>query len=476
MPWIEQRHRKHIPYTRLEGRKVAGPRFGSREEAEMFLRLAELAGWEGACAYVAPPPLQETEPAALSVRERAIAAGAIDDPVALAITDPALPAPEGMRPAGVSVGELVRLHLSTLSVRDKTLHQYQAYVRDHIDPYFGDLDAGYVIRYAHPLAEGTCAKDVAAWRSWLLAKPVRSRRGRATGRTLKAKTVKHIMSLVSTAYTQARAADFAPLVDRNPFANMSPSQTHPDDVERIFLTPEQFQVVLERVVEHYQPFLLFLVLTGLRWGEGAGLRVCDVNLHPAQGRPYLEVRTALSRPAGGGFVFGWLKSRAARRRLTIPDVLIPVLQQAMEGKDPEQPVFTAPQGGAMFHNNVDRNLKKAIERAQFVDPSVPDFTLHALRHTCAAWLLSAGRTPYQVSRQLGHETEATTMKHYGHLVRTEYDANADTLEQVLTDAGWSLGEAVAVDVQPTERDLRLVVSLDTHEIAGDESSGETEAA
>ena len=44
MPWIEQRHRKHIPYTRLEGRKVAGPRFGSREEAEMFLRLAELAG------------------------------------------------------------------------------------------------------------------------------------------------------------------------------------------------------------------------------------------------------------------------------------------------------------------------------------------------------------------------------------------------------------------------------------------------
>jgi integrase len=442
----------------------------------MFLRLAELAGWEGACAYVDLDPVEDSAPAALTLRERSIAAGAIDDPLALPVTDPALPAPEGMRAAGVSVGELVRLHLSGLTVRPKTLRQYRAYVRDHVDPYFGDLDAGYVIRLAHPLAEGTCAKNVAGWREWLRTKPVLTRKGKPTGRTLKDKTVKHIISLAATAYSQALAADFAPLVDRNPFKHMSPSQTHEDDVERIFLTPEQFQVVLERVVKHYQPFVLFLALTGLRWGEGAGLRVCDVNLNPAQGRPYLEVRTALSRPAGGGFVFGWLKSRAARRRLTIPDVLIPVIKEAMAGKDPERPVFTAPQGGALFHNNVDRNLKNAIERAQWIDPALPYFTLHALRHTCAAWLLSAGRTPYQVSRQLGHETEATTMKHYGHLVRTEYDANADTLQQVLTEAGWSLGEVVAVAVEPTERDLRLVVSLDTHQIAGDESSSESGAA
>lgn len=476
MAWIEQRHRKYVPYARIEGRKVPGPRFGTREEAEMFLRLAELAGWEGACAYVDLDPVQESEPAALTLRERAIAAGATDDPVALPVTDPALPAPEGMRPAGVSVGELVRLHISALSVRPKTLRQYRAYVRDHIDPYFGDLDAGYVIKLAHPLAEGTCAMNVAAWREWLLTKPVLSRQGKPTGRTLKNTTVKHIISLAATAYSEAMAADFAPLVDRNPFQHMSPSQTHPDQVERIFLTPEQFQLVLERVVEHYQPFLLFLVLTGLRWGEAAGLRICDVNLHPDKGRPYLEVRTALSRPAGGGLVFGWLKSRAARRRLTIPDVLIPVLHVAMEGKAPEQPVFTAPKGGALFHNNVDRNLKKAIKRAQWVEQTLPYFTLHALRHTCAAWLLSAGRTPYQVSRQLGHETEATTMKHYGHLVRTEYDANADTLQQVLTDAGWSLGEAVAVAVEPTERDLRLVVGLDTREIDGDDSPDDVEAA
>lgn len=478
MPWIEQRHRKHIPYTRLEGRKVAGPRFGSREEAEMFLRLTELAGWEGACAYVAQAPVEEaeSEERTLTRRERAIAAGAIDDPVALPVTDPLLPPPPQKRESGVSVGELVRRHVRARSVREGTGKQYLAYVRDHVDPFFGDLDAGYVLVQDHPIAEGSCAKTVIDWRDWLEAKETKTRKGRSTGRRLSPKTVKNIMSLVSTAYEKAMKADYEPLVDSNPFYGHAPSQTHPDDIERIYLAPEQFKMVLERVVTHYQHFMLFLVLTGLRWGEAAGLRVCDVNLNPAQGRPYLEVRTALKRPSGGGVVFGWLKSKAARRRLTIPGALIPLLKEAMVGKGADDPVFTAQRGGALWHSNVDRNLKKAIERAQWVDPYLPDFTLHALRHTCAAWLLSAGRTPYQVSRQLGHETEATTMKYYGHLVRTEYDANADTLQQVLTDAGWSLGEAVAVAVEPTERDLRLVVSLDTDEIAGDESSGETHAA
>lgn len=44
MAWIEQRHRTYVPYRRLEGRKVTGPRFTTREKAEMFLRLVELTG------------------------------------------------------------------------------------------------------------------------------------------------------------------------------------------------------------------------------------------------------------------------------------------------------------------------------------------------------------------------------------------------------------------------------------------------
>ena len=475
MPWIEQRHRKHIPYARIQGRKVAGPRFDDRDSADMFVRLVDLIGWADACDYVAQAPAEDTEPAPASLRDRAIAAGAIDDPVALAVTDPGRPAPGELRPAGVSVGELVRLHIGGLDVRERTREQYLSSVRDHVDPFFGDLDAGFVVRVDHPAIAGTTAKTVADWRARLRATPVRSRRGRPTGRTLSDKTVKNVMALVATAYAEAMLADFAPLVDRNPFTKMSPSQSHPDDVERTHLSPRQFRQVLQATIEHYRSFFLFLVLTGLRWGEGAGLRVRDVNLCPTDGRAYLEVRTALRRPRGGGVTFGWLKSKAARRRLTIPDALVPLLAEAIQSKDPDDPVFSAPEGGPLHHGNVSRNLAKAITRAQEAGSDVPSFSLHVLRHTCAAWLLSAGRTPYQVSRQLGHETEATTMKYYGHLVRTEYDTNADTLQDVLTDAGWSLGEAVAVAVEPSATDLRLV-ALDTREIDGDDSLTETEAA
>lgn len=408
------------------------------------------------------------------MRARAVAAGAIDNPAALPATDPSLPAPPGREPSAVSVGELVRRHIDAGTARAKTLGQYRSNVRDHVDPFFGDLDAAYVIRQSHPLAEGTSALDVVSWRAWLAAQPVLTRHGRPTGRTLAAKTIKNVMSLVATAYDTAMHDEFCPLVGFNPVTGMAPTQTAADEIERVFLSPRQFGDLYRHTIDHYRHLLLFLVLTGLRWGEAAGLRVRDVNLTPESGRPYLEVRTALKR-VKGGTLLGLLKSRAARRRLTIPTVLIPMIEAAIAGKDLDDTVFTSPKGRRLHHGNVARNLQKAIARAQTTGCDLPDFTLHALRHSAAAWLLSAGRTPYQVSRQLGHETEATTQKYYGHLVRNEYDANADTLQEALDLAGWDLPSHVAVEVAPTIADAGLI-KLATVEVMGDEQEVLDQAA
>jgi len=473
MAWIEQRRRRHYVIARVDGVKCLGPSYAERADAELFVRLVDLVGWDAAQDFVE----QEQPPstgAQRSLRERAVAAGAIDDPMALPITDPVLPAPPGREPSGVSVGELVRRHIEARPARAGTLRQYRSNVRDHVDPYFGDLDAAYVIRQGHPLAEGTSAKDVVSWRAWLSQQPVLTAAGRPTGRTLSDKTIKNVMSLVASAYETARADDFCPLVSVNPVTGMAPTRTAPDEVEREFLSPRQFRDLYSHAVQHYQAFLLFLALTGLRWGEAAGLRVRDVTLSPEEGRPYLEVRTALKR-VKGGTVLGLLKSRAARRRLTIPYALVPVIEQAIEGKDLDKQVFTSPQGRRLHHGNVTRNLTRAISRARAAGSDLPDFTLHGLRHSCAAWLLSAGRTPYQVSRQLGHETEATTQKYYGHLVRSEFDANADALQESLQQAGWDLSTHVPVDVEATPADADLA-ELDLREIIGDEEEGLADAA
>ena len=476
MAWIEQRRRRFVVHTRIDGAKVKGPSFPDRADAELFCRLTDLVGWQQAVAYVdqSGTDAEPEHAEGASVRQRAVAAGAVDTLQGLPMTDPGLPAPPGREPSGVSVGELVRRHIDTLTARAGTTGQYRSYVRDHVDTYFGDLDAAFVIRQSHPMAEGTCAKNVVAWRTWLTEKPVLTRAGKPTGRTLSAKTVKNIMCLVSTAFEAAMTDDFAPLVSANPFAGMAPTSTAPDEVERPFLSPMQFQDLYRHTIEHYRDLLLFLVLTGLRWGEAAGMRVRDVCLSPETGRSYIEVRTALKR-VKGGTVLGLLKSKAARRRLTLPTVLVPVVAARMRGKGPDDLVFTAPQGGRLHHGNVTRNLDKAVARTRAAGVTMPEISLHTCRHSCAAWLLSAGRTPYQASRQLGHETEATTMKYYGHLVRAEYDANADSLEATLAAHGWDLPSRVDVEVQPTAADADLVV-LDLAEVIGDEAEAAAVAA
>lgn len=469
MAWIEKRRRRYCVITRVGQGRVKGPTYADRADAELFVRLANEYGWQEAIAYVTTVEHEPQTPARpASIRERAVAAGASDDPQALPFTDPLLPAPPGREPSGVSVGELVRRHIATVSARPKTIDQYHSYVRDHVDPFFGDLDAAFVIRRPHPKAEGTNAQTVTDWRAWLLAQPVKHASGRPTGRTLQPKTVKNVMSLVATAFDDAMNDDFSPLVAFNPVTGMAPTNTAPDEVERPFLSPRQFLTLHEITISHYQDLLLFMVLTGLRWGETAGLRVRDVTLHAESGRSHIDIRVALKR-VKGGTVLGLLKSRSARRRLTIPDALVPIIAGAIAGKGPDDTVFTSPRGKRLHHGNVTRNLKTAIERAQAAGSDIPDFTLHALRHTAAAWLLSSGRTPYQVSRQLGHETEATTQKYYGHLVRGEYDANADALQDVLVQAGWELTTHSDVTVQISKCDM-LLEEIETSEILGDEEA------
>ena len=153
--------------------------------------------------------------------------------------------------------------------------------------------------------------------------------------------MKNVMALVSSSFDVAMNDDIDRLVAYNPVTGMAPRSTAADDIERVFLSPRQFQDLREHTIDHYLNLLLFMVLTGLRWGEAGGLRVRDMSLAPESGRPYLEVRVALKR-IKGGTVLGLLKSKAARRRLTIPEVLVPVITTAIAGKDLDACVFTSP--------------------------------------------------------------------------------------------------------------------------------------
>jgi integrase len=462
MAWIEERGGQHRVYTRAnDGKKIYEP-FACSQDAELFIAFITAHGWDTALAAVRRAP--ETPPAPLPARAHLLTSSRGEThaskptPVVPHKVFPSrmdAPAPIELRPAGLTVGELVRWHIAALTdVEPATITQYEGYVRDYVDPFFGDLDAGYVIGQPNPYAQGTCAMAATQWRTWLAEQQVITPTGRPTGRTLSKKSIKNIMNSVSATYKVAMADDFHRLVDRNPFQGRANKVKGQDTTERTFLTPEHVRVMYEALLPAYRLMFMFLVLTGLRWSEFAGLRVRDVCLDPHDGRAYLEVKVGVQKIQDGVVTLGRLKSQAARRRLTLPVSLVEPLRALMADKKADDPVFTSAQGKPLHHSNVSREFDRAIKRARDAGHEAPYFRPHSLRHTCAAWLLSAGRTLYQVSKQLGHETEATTGRYYGHLLSQNRDENADTLDAMIGKE-WSMAEHCATDVMVTGADLEL---------------------
>jgi len=72
--------------------------------------------------------------------------------------------------------------------------------------------------------------------------------------------------------------------------------------------------------------------------------------------------------------------------------------------------------------DVKRSFAKACERA-----GIHDFRVHDLRHTCAAWLVSAGADLCEVRDLLGHTTVKMTERH-AHLAPDNVRAAVALLE------------------------------------------------
>lgn len=439
MAYIDSRRPCRV-YHRLPDGTRPHRTFASRGDAADFVELVGLVGWDAAAAHVdRPDDAAGADPGVAPggpLWQSAVAAGA--DPGTLRRIDATLPAPPARRAAGVSLTELCLRHIDGLAgCTEKTRADYRGYVINHIAVFFGDLDAGFVLRRPHPAAAGTSALTVADFRTFLTGRAVTAGAHRsASARTLSAKKIKEILSFISTVYRDALEEDYCRLVDDNPARGAARGlSVRSADVERVFLTPAQFTAFLPHMPAHYRDHVEVLGHTGLRWAELGGLRARDVVLDPPTGRAYLQVVAALKRPHGGGWMLGRLKTPNPLRTLTLTRRLREILRGRLVGKSGDDLVFTSRTGAPLHHANFCRDLDRGLAAAHAAGVDVPVFRPHALRHSHAAWLLSAGRSAAQVAFQLGHASEKITMAYYGHLVREGYDANADAVQQVIDGAG-----------------------------------------
>lgn len=313
-------------------------------------------------------------------------------------------------------------------------------------PMLGDLPVDAITR-------DTVVKWVTAQRQQETAKSARLRaRAIAAQRTdptvvvpepetYSPKSIRNAHSLLSQTLAAAQTRGY---VHQNVAYRVPLPSDHEHD-EMVFLSEDEFALLLDEIPEHYQPLVLTLYATGLRFGEATALTPADLDLEATT--PLLRVSRAWKKAEQGstGYI-GSPKSRKARRTVSLPRELVPFLRP-LTRRPAGDLLFTTPSGTQIgqphFHERV---WTKALDRAAHPkladgspDPDAPRLTkrprIHDLRHSHASLMIARGMDLLTLQRRLGHESLKTTGDTYGHLM-------PDALAAGSLLAGATLGRAL----------------------------------
>jgi integrase len=175
------------------------------------------------------------------------------------------------------------------------------------------------------------------------------------------------------------------------------------------------------------------LFTGMRLGEVLALRWSRVDL---DGK-VISVREALESTKAG-IRFKPPKSKAGRRDITLPDILVEVLREHRKavlelrmqlgaGRLPDDALlFANLEGGPLQPSNVSSDWGELARRI-----GLPGVTFHGLRHTHASQLIASGVDIVTVSKRLGHARPSVTLAVYAHMFTTDDSKAAAAINAAL---------------------------------------------
>jgi integrase len=203
-------------------------------------------------------------------------------------------------------------------------------------------------------------------------------------------------------------------IQRSPTIGVKlPRRTEHETAEHRYLTHAEFKAVLAATPDHWQPLLLMLAGSGMRWGEAAALTVGDIDVENNLVRITKAEKQDPENPTKT--IIGPPKSRKGRRTVVLPVEVVEAVQPLMTGRKRTDRLFLAPRGGPLRH----RTFYVAVWLRQILPASgirEPWPRLHDIRHSHVAWLIAAGTPLPVIQARLGHEKITTTIDTYGHLL------------------------------------------------------------
>jgi integrase len=309
-----------------------------------------------------------------------------------------------VEPSKTTVADFVRARVDQWEaagdISAKTAQRYRQLVENQIAPHIGAKP----LQKLRPL-------DIEEWHTNL------RNGGRVRGRGgVAARTIGHAHRVLSKALSEAVKNE---LVSRN-VCKMEAAPKVADD-EMVIVQDVPGLVANLPATRLYVPAIVAL-FTGARLAEVLALRWSRIDLD----RKVAQIREALEQTKAHGIRFKPPKSKAGRRDITLPDILVDVLREHRKrqlelgmqlgtGRLPEDALlFANLEGGPLSPNSISAAWSDFAERI-----GMPAVTFHALRHTHASQLIDAGVDIVTISRRLGHAKPDITLRIYAHLFQKD---------------------------------------------------------
>ncbi len=249
---------------------------------------------------------------------------------------------------------------------------YEMLLRLHLLPWLGD----------RPM-DGITPQIVRTWRSDLL------RQGRSE--TTAAKAYRLLRAILNTATKDDG------LIPENP-CRIRGFDKEPH-TERPTASVDQVWSLSQLMPRRYSVLVLFAAFTGLRWGELAALRRCDIELDAE----VVHVVRKFAELSNGQRVAGPPKSDAGFRTVALPSVLVVAVREHLVEfglEEREGLIFTGPRGAPLRRNNFHRSVRWAEAIAAAGLPE--GFRFHDLRHTGNTLTAASGASTRELMHRMGH--------------------------------------------------------------------------
>ncbi len=295
----------------------------------------------------------------------------------------------------LTVAEWAATYLATVTnLRPTTLATYERDLARYVLPRFGHLPLARI----QPL-------DVRSWLADELAAgiaPTSVHRHFCTLRRL------------------LRVAVESDLLVKSPCAGVKAPPVEP--VEMRFLTAKEVHRLAEEMHPHFRVLVYAAAYAGLRWGELIGLKRARIDV---ASRTITVLEQLLE--VKGQFLWQPPKTRAGRRRVTVPGFLADMLAEQLANRalpGPAGLVFPNRAGNPVATSSFNTAHWKPAKRRAGID----GLRWHDLRHTAVALAIAQGAHPKAIQARLGHSSVQVTLDRYGHLFPELDAAIADGLE------------------------------------------------